>query len=106
MKNTKKPGKTGKRARAKEPKRDRLALIEQKLYERHTVRFPQMKGRVVENIDFFTMENHHDLTIEFQDKMALYLKIDPCYNLQAILAKRTRDGDQVIHAWPSISLEA
>jgi hypothetical protein len=56
--------------------------------------------------EFFTMESHHDLTIEFRDKTALYLKIDPVTTCKRFLEKRTRDGVEVIHAWPSISLEA
>jgi hypothetical protein len=101
MKKTKKPGKRGRK-----PERKSMALEERKLYDRHTIRFPQMKGRVVEAIEFFTIENHHDVTIEFKDKTALYLTIDPSFSLHAFLQKMTKNEAEVIQAWPTISLEA
>ena len=77
-------------------------LIERKLPHRKFVEFTEMKGRTVEKIELFTTGEYHSISINFQDRTALHLRIDPAFVLNADFSD-TRTGDvEVIHEWPPI----
>ena len=88
--------------RPNKPQPSSFALIERQLPHRKFVEFTEMKGRTVEKIELFTTGEYHSISIDFQDKTALHLRIDPGFILNANFAD-TKTGDiNVIHEWPPI----
>ena len=61
-----------------------------------------MKGRTVEKIELFTTGEYHSISIDFQDKTALYLRIDPCFILNADFADIKTGNIDIIREWPPI----
>ena len=94
-----------KKSKSKEPGKSGPAsfpLIERTLPHRKFVEFTEMKGRTVEKIEFYTTGDFHSLSIDFQDKTALHLRIDPGFTLNADFAD-TKSGDvNLIREWPPI----
>ena len=78
-----------------------MALIERKLPNRRFVEFPQMKGRIVERIEIFTMSNTHSLTIYFQDKTFLNLLVEPSLSISPRFSDGTGD-EKVLKRWAAI----
>src|SRR5690348_10663397 len=68
-----------KATRTKKPTPASFPLIERSLPHRKFVEFTEMKGRTVEKIELFTTGEYHSLSIDFQDKTVLNLRIDPCF---------------------------
>src|SRR2546421_12120479 len=68
-----------KRSKTKKPTPASFALVERKLPHRKFVEFTEMQGRTVEKIELFTSGEYHSVSINFQDKTALHLRIDPCF---------------------------
>lgn len=91
-----------KRPKSKKPGSRRFALIERNLPFTKIVRFPQMKGRTIEKIEFFTDTDYHEIAIRFQDGTLLTLGIEPCFLLDAEFSDATPDSLRVIKEWPAI----
>ena len=90
---SKKPGKPGPAS---------FPLIERTLPHRKFVEFTEMKGRTVEKIEFYTTGDFHSLSIDFQDKTALHLRIDPGFTLNADFADTKSGNVNLIREWPPI----
>ena len=78
------------------------ALIERKFPHTRFVDFPQMKGKTVEKIEFFTTSEYHSITIDFQDKTALTLTVEPCFLLGSEFSDIKTGNQETIHEWPLI----
>ena len=78
------------------------ALIERKFPHTRFVEIPQVKGRTVEKIELFTASEYHSITIDFEDKTALTLTIEPCFQLGAELSDIKTGDQQTIQEWPPI----
>ena len=90
---SKKPGKPGPAS---------FPLIERILPHRRFVEFTEMKGRTVEKIEFYTTGDFHSISIDFQDKTALHLRIDPGFTLNADFADTKSGNLNLIREWPPI----
>ena len=77
-------------------------LIERHLPHRKFVEFTEMRGRTVEKIEFYTVGEYHSISIDFQDKTALHLRIDPCFILNADFADIKTGNIDIIREWPPI----
>ena len=88
--------------RPKPKKPSRFALIERRFPNGRTIRFPQMKGRTIEKIEFFTDAESHCIAIRFQDGMLLTLNIEPCFLFQAEFGDARPDSLRVLKEWPVI----
>lgn len=64
-----------------------------------------MNGRVVDYVEFFTTGDGHILTIQFQDKIALCLDIEPRFQLRAELQDRKGGEIEIARKWPAIASE-
>lgn len=78
------------------------ALIERKFPHTRFVEIPQMKGRTIEKIELFTASEYRSITIDFQDKTALTLTIEPCFQLGAEFSDVKSGNQQTIQEWPLI----
>ena len=70
--------------------------------------FPEMKGRVVEKIEFYSSTDYNTLTVIFADHTSLDLEIVTTgFEIRADLERRSRAGNyRVIKRWPAIRSES
>ena len=77
-------------------------LVHRGIPDRRFVGFPQMKGRIVENIEFFTMSGFHSLTVTFQDKTTLNLILAPSLLIDSHFSDVRTGNERVVKRWPTI----
>ena len=77
-----------------------LALVEQKLPCRRFVDFPQVNGKTVERIHFYTATDYHSITIDFQDHTSLNLEIEPSFTINAELQQIEKGDTHTLAEWP------
>jgi hypothetical protein len=89
---------------AKHPKSKRRSLnrIERKRSDHKSLVFPQMKGRIVDKIEFYTTADFHGLIIDFQDKTSLSLTIEPGFLLCSKLLDRSTGTERVRKRWRGV----
>jgi hypothetical protein len=71
------------------------------------VEFPEMKGRTVENIEFYTSPDYHSISVTFDDKTSLSLDIDPipAFIVTPMHEKWKGANARVLRRWPTIRSE-
>jgi hypothetical protein len=69
------------------------------------VEFPQMKGRTVQRVRFYTSADENTVAIRFRDRTQLSLYFEPALVLRADLLKLNRWDADTIKEWPSIHSE-
>jgi len=80
-------------------------LKERGLPGRRIVEFPQMKGRTVERVRFYTSADENTVAIRFRNRTQLSLRFEPALVLSADLLKLGRWDTDTIKEWPSIHSE-
>jgi hypothetical protein len=80
-------------------------LLEQGLPHRRIVEFPQMKGRTIKAIRFYTSADENTIAIRFHDRTQLSLRIEPALVLNADLLKISKWDCDTIKEWPPIHSE-
>jgi len=79
-----------------------FALVERKLPCRRFVEFPQVDGKTIERIHFYTASDYHSITIDFQDQTSLNLEIEPGFTINAELPQIRKGDTHTLAEWPSI----
>jgi hypothetical protein len=77
-------------------------LIEREIENRRFIEFPQMKGRIIDKVEFYTTPDYHSLTLHFQDKTALTLVIDLGFLMTARFVDAATGNERVLKRWPVI----
>ena len=90
---------TSKKSRKPRPEPGPFSLIERKLERRKFAEFPQMKGKTLEKLGFFTTPEYHCFTLDFADSTSLTLKIEPCFILQASFFDLIRGNQEIREEW-------
>ena len=69
-----------------------------------SVQFPEIKGRTVETIEFYTSPDYHCISVSFRDKTSLDLEIDPVpgFTVSAIHQQWKAGNSRVLRRWPAI----
>jgi hypothetical protein len=80
-------------------------LKERGLPGRRIVEFPQMKGRTVERVRFYTSADENTVAIRFRNRTQLSLRFEPALVLSADLLKLNRWDTDTIKEWPPIHSE-
>src|SRR4029077_14504130 len=80
-------------------------LRERGLPGRRVVEFPQMKGRMVQRVRFYTSPDENTVAIRFRDRTQLSLHFEPALVLTSSLLKLTRWDTDTIKEWPLIHSE-
>ena len=76
-----------------------------RLRHHRIVEFPQMKGRTVQRIRFYSSSDENTIAIRFRDRTQLTLSIEPALVLNADLLKMYRWDAETIKEWPPIHSE-
>lgn len=69
---------------------------------RKLVHFPQAKGKTVEDVEFSTSPEYHNVSINFQDKTALNFSIETGFTLETDYSDWKSGNQRVLHAWRPI----
>ena len=69
------------------------------------VEFPQMKGRTVQRIRFYSSADENTIAIRFRDRTQLTFSIEPALVLSAGLLKMHKWDTETIKEWPPIHSE-
>lgn len=96
--------KSSKSRPARNPRR-RSVLKERKSPGCKVVEFPDMKGRKLEKVEIYTFGVRHSIVIEFQDKTALDLAIEPGFTLRAVQEDRQPGNPKIIRRWAPVYSE-
>jgi hypothetical protein len=72
---------------------------------RSIYRFEEVKGKVVDLVEFFTIGEHHAIDIRFQDKTAFHFVINPGFILEAGYSDWKGGNLRPIKRWPPIHSE-
>jgi hypothetical protein len=64
--------------------------------------FPEMKGRIVENIEVSVSSGYPCIFIRFQDKTDFTIEIDTCLILEAMYSDWKTGNQRVLKRWPKI----
>ena len=80
-------------------------LKERGLPGRRIVEFPQMKGRTLQRVRFYTSPDENTVAILFNNRTQLSLRFEPALVLSAELLKLKRWDADTIKEWPLIHSE-
>jgi hypothetical protein len=69
------------------------------------VEFPQMKGREVQTVRFYSSADENTISIAFRDQHVLSLHFEPALILTSSLLKLNRWDTDMVKEWPPISSE-
>jgi len=92
-----------KATRRKKPGQRPFQLTEHKFPYTRIIEFPQVKGRTVEKIQFYSSNDERSITIIFQDRMALALNVVPGFQLEASFEDFRKDSVRVVKRWKGLS---
>jgi|SRR5947209_15313403 len=70
--------------------------------DRKFVHFPQTKGRVVENIELFTMADFHSITIDFRDKTQFNLILESSLLIASNMADMSTGEQRILKRWRTV----
>lgn len=69
---------------------------------RELVHYPQAKGKTIEDVEFSTSFDYHNVSINFQDKTSLNLSIETGFTLEADYSNWKTGNQRVLRAWRPI----
>lgn len=87
------------------PSRRRYELIDRSTPGRKLLEFPEMKGRVLEKVEFFSTAEFHSVNLFFADKTSLVLGIEPGFEVHVDLENAQSGEPQITKRWPPIRSE-
>lgn len=73
---------------------------------RKLVHFPQAKGKTVEDVEFSTSPDYHNVSINFQDKTALNFSIETGFTLETDYSDWKSGNQRLLRAWRPIRSRA
>ena len=66
------------------------------------VEFPQLKGRTVQTVRFYSSPDENTVSIRFRDQTVLSLYFEPALVLRSDLIKTNRWDAETLKEWPAI----
>jgi len=66
------------------------------------LRFPQAKGKIIDNVELSFSPEYHAVDIRFQDKTSLTLSIEPCFQVMPVLANWKTGNSKLLKRWQPI----
>ena len=62
--------------------------------------FPQAKGRIVKQVEFFSDPSNNTLELTFQDDTSLSFEFEPSFVWEAYFARWKSGEQRILHRWP------
>lgn len=88
--------------RAKTKKRPTLKKRIHIVEGRDLLRFPQVKGKKLEGVEFSTMAEDHSITLLFQDQTDLRFDIEPGFTLYTVYSDWKTGNQRPIKRWAPV----
>ena len=66
---------------------------------RRAMKFPQVKGKTLDEVEFSTGQTDHSVTLRFRDKTALRFSIDPGFSMFFDYADSKSGEAELIREW-------
>jgi hypothetical protein len=73
-----------------------------KVQYRRVLNFPQTKGKIVADVELSLSSDYRAVDIRFQDKTALTLSIEPCFQVVPVLADWKTGNYRLLKRWKPI----
>jgi len=74
-----------------------------KVQYRRVLNFPQIKGKVIADVELSLSSDYRAVDIRFQDKTSLTLSIEPCFQIVPVLADWKTGDYKPLKQWRPIS---
>lgn len=71
-------------------------------HSRQLVHFPQARGKTVEDVEFSSSSDYHNISINFQDKTALNFSIETGFTLETDYSNWKTGNQRVLRLWRPI----
>jgi hypothetical protein len=69
---------------------------------RRVLRFPQIKGKIIADVELSLSPEYHAVDIRFEDKTALTLSIEPCFLVTPVLADWKTGDYRLLKRWEPV----
>jgi hypothetical protein len=69
---------------------------------RRVLRFPQIKGKIIADVELSLSPEYHAVDIRFQDKTSLTLSIEPCFQIAPVLADWKTGDYKLLKRWKPV----
>ena len=69
---------------------------------RRVLRFPQVKGKIVADVELSLSTDYRAVDIRFEDKTALTLSIEPCFRIAPVLADWKTGNYKLLKRWQPV----
>lgn len=80
--------------------------LRSRTYEKNAYRkalhFPETRGKLVEDVEFSTNSDYHNISINFQDKTSLNLSIETGFTLEPDYSDWKTGNQRVLKLWPPV----
>jgi hypothetical protein len=75
---------------------------ETKVPYRRVLRFPQIKGKIIADVELSLSPEYHAVDIRFEDKTSLTLSIEPCFQVTPVLADWKTGDYRLLKRWKPV----
>ena len=69
---------------------------------RKVLRFPQIKGKIIADVELSLSSEYRAVDIRFEDKTALTLSIEPCFRIEPVLANWKTGDYELLKRWQPV----
>jgi hypothetical protein len=73
-----------------------------KVLPRRVVRFPQIKGKIIADIELSLSTEYNVVDIRFEDKTSLTLDLQPCFRITPVLADWKTGDYKLLKQWKPV----
>jgi hypothetical protein len=73
-----------------------------KVPSRRVLNFPQTKGKIIADVELSLSSEYRVVDIRFQDKTALTLSIEPCFQVTPVLADWKTGDYKLLKRWKPV----
>jgi hypothetical protein len=73
-----------------------------KVPSRRVLRFPQIKGKIIADVELSLFSEYRAVDIRFQDKTSLTLSIEPCFQVTPVLADWKTGDYKLLKRWKPV----
>jgi hypothetical protein len=69
---------------------------------RRVLNFPQIKGKIIADVELSLSTEYHAVDIRFEDKTSLTLSIEPCFQITPVLADWKTGDYKPLKGWRTV----
>jgi hypothetical protein len=70
---------------------------------RRVLNFPQIKGKIIADVELSLSSDYRAVDIRFEDKTSLTLDLEPCFQITPVLADWKTGDYKLLKRWQPVS---